>query len=76
MNNLDVPLYKKTHTSIQHNVHKYDYINPLVIRKQGNVSVVLASFEFSIKEINTKLFKEADIFKKYCFLNFLTSYFG
>lgn len=51
MNNLNVPLYKKTHISTQHYVHKYDYINPLVIRKQGdeNVSVVLASFEFSIK---------------------------
>lgn len=61
MNNLDVPLYKKTHINTQDNVHKYDYINPLVIRKQRNVSVVLASFEFSIKEINTKLLKDTEI---------------
>lgn len=62
MNNLGVPLYKKTQISSQHNVHKYDCINPLVIRKQGNVSVVLASFEFSIKEINTKLLKDTEVF--------------
>lgn len=62
MDNLDVPLYKKTHINTQHYVHKYDYINPLVIRKQGNGSVVLASFEFSINEINIKLLKGRGVF--------------